>query len=649
MGKISVKLEIALAILMGVLIFCNLINYNLHAKTMNGDQPVIDMQYIDHAPILIEYDSNFTDYGFTGSGIENDPYIIENLRINTTTSNGIEINGTTKHFRIRNCYIETDGKGILIRYAGEGTVLVENNHMVGNNGDAIIVSYTDYPIVANNTGTGDHVGVRMHACNNSLIYNNSFYGGNPSGYVAAAGSYLSKVNSAKMYNNTFNDFDLGIFALECYDCILINNTCLNTKAFGAIYFYHTFNSYIINNTLTTSLVDDGIRLLESSYNEISYNSISNCNDYGINLQSGSRNNTIYHNNLYNNHIGYSQGYDSSASYNNIWYNDILNEGNFWNEYTSPGVYVIYGDSGIYDYFPLNNPIQYGENYTGEIYVDDIYEENDDFYAASSIGINTTHSLYAWDNDYFVLDLTSTQHIELILSFNDIEVDLDLYLCDYTGEIVAFSEDIISPEVINHDCIYTGIYFIVVTYYSGVLGLQYDLFIEVTTSPFQDDNYEDNDYLDEAATLPDEGVFDLFYADIDLFNITLSPDYTYTFTMSFNAQIIDLDMFLLPPDFNGEEEDIEAYSNLYTSPERINYRPDYSGVYILFILAYVENEYEPIIPSEYTLTISKTLYTTEESDNGDDTPTLTSYSLILLPLSLILLSILFRRKKLKRNH
>jgi parallel beta-helix repeat protein len=643
MGKTSAKLKITLSILMGVLILCNLINYNLQAKEINGDQPVFDIQYIDHDPILILYDSNFTDYGFAGTGLANDPYIIEDLRINTTTSNGIEINGTTKHFIIRNCHIETDGKGILIRYAGNGTVVVENNHMVGNDADAIVVSYTDYSIIANNTGVGDHTGVRINVSNNPLVYNNSFLGGNPSGYITASGTHLSNVNNAEVYNNTFDDFNRGIYVLDGYNCVIINNTCLNTKEYGAIYLSYTEQSHVINNTVTNSIVYDGIRLWESSENEITYNTISDCDDYGINLQFGSRNNTIYHNNLYDNHIGSSQGYDSSALNNNTWYNEILKEGNFWNDYTSPGVYVISGSSGTYDYFPLNNPIYYGENYTGEIFVDDIYEENDDFYAAKSIIINTTHSLYAWDNDYFVLDLIHTQHIELVLDFNDTAVDLDLYLCDYTGEVVAFSEGYTSPEIINHNCIYTGIYFIVVTYYSGVLGLQYDLFIEVTTSPFQDDGYEDNDYLDEAATLPDEGIFNLFYADIDLFNITLSPDYTYTFTMSFNAQIIDLDMYLLPPDFNGEEDDIAAYSNLYTSPESFTYRPGYSGVYILFILAYVENEYDPITPSSYTLTISKTLYTTDEPGTTP-TPTQTSYTHVMLPLAFIVLGIIIRKRK-----
>ena len=289
------------------------------------------------------------------------------------------------------------------------------------------------------------------------------------------------------------------------------------------------------------------------------------------------------------------------------------------------------------------PTGWSESESPEV-TDDIYEENDDFYEAASISVNTTHSLYAFDDDYFTLDLTSSQHIELILSFDYVAADLDLYLCDYSGEIIDGSEDIESPEVVNFDCTYTGTYYIVIVYFSGSIGLQYDLFIEVTKSAIIDDEYEDNDYLDEAATLPDQGTFSLFYADIDLFNITLSSDYTYTITMSFNSLVIDLDMYLLPSDFNGEEEDIEAYSNDYSSPEQFTFRPSYTDIYVLFIVAYVENEYDPITPSEYTLTISRTLYTTEDPGNGDETPNFTSFAVILIPLSIVALVMIYRKRK-----
>ncbi|MCG3220423.1 MAG: right-handed parallel beta-helix repeat-containing protein [Candidatus Heimdallarchaeota archaeon] len=641
----SLKEKVVGIVLLSYLILNSVLVLNIEAKSIDIDNSIIGIQYVDHAPILILSNDNFTDYSFPGLGTSEEPYIIEDLRIITTTSNGIEINDTSVYFIIRNCYIETDGKGILVRYAGDGMVVIENNHMVGNDADAIIVSYTDSPIVANNTGVGDHTGVRMHASNNPLIYNNSFYGGNPLGYIAASGTYLSSVYSATMYNNTFDDFNRGIFTLDCSNCLFINNTCLNTKEYGAIYLSSSYDSYVINNTITTSLAYDGIRLYQSDRNEIAYNTITYCDDYGINMQPGSDDNIIYHNNLFDNNIGgSSQGFDTSSSYNNKWYNEGLSEGNYWDDYIGSGAYTISGDSGIYDLYPLEYPMQYSWDYNASIPLDDIYEENDDFYEAALISVNTTHTLYAFDDDYFTLDLTSSQHIELILSFNDLAVDLDLYLCDYTGEIIAGSEGFASPEIVNFDCTYSGTYFIVVVYFSGSIGLQYDLFIEITPRAIFDDEYEDNDYLDEAATLPDEGNFILFYADIDLFNITLSRDYTYTFTMSFNSQIIDLDMYLLPPDFNGEEEDIEAYSNLYTSPEQFTYRPSYSDVYTLFILAYVEDEYDLITPSEYTLTISKTLYTTEDPGNGDDKITLTSFSVILIPLSIVTLVMIFKKRR-----
>jgi parallel beta-helix repeat protein len=645
--KLKVKIldfgRITFFILFASLIFSSSVIYNLKASMDEQGLNLVNLKYIDHAPILILNDNNFTDYGFPGIGTFSNPYIIEDLRIITTASDGIHINGTTKHFIVRNCYIETDAEGIVVKYASSGTAIIENNHMVGNDGDAIVVVSTDYPIVANNTGIGDHAGVRMHLTNHPLIYNNSFYGGNPSGYIATAGTYFSNVNYAIMYDNTFEEFNRGIFTLDCNDCIFINNTCLGTKEYGAIYLFNTDYSHIINNTITSSYSYDGIRLNQSDYNEIAYNTISLCDDFGISMESSSNYNRIYHNNVFDNNIGgSSQGYDSSSSNGNIWYNKTLNQGNYWDDYSGSGSYTIYGGSGIYDLYPLLYPIQYGEHYAAP--QDDAYEENDDFLEASPISINTTHALKAFDDDYFIIDLTDSNHIELIMTFIDSEVDLDIYLCDYAGEILDGSEGYSSPEIVNYDCTYSGIYYIVVLYYSGLIGSNYELTIEVTQSAFVDDEYENNDYLDEAATLPDEGIFELYYKDIDLFNITLSRDYIYTFTMTFNHMVIDLDMYLLPPDFNGEEEDIEAYSNEYTSPEEFVYRPGYTDVYILFIIAYVENEYDLITPSEYTLEISKTLYTTEDPGNGDDTPKFTSASFVLIPFVVLTLALLYRKRK-----
>jgi len=77
-----------------------------------------------HDPIYITSDSGFAV--FPGSGTEEDPYLIDGYNI-TTTSTGISITDTTKHFVIRNCYVETNYIGIYITDVADGTATVANN------------------------------------------------------------------------------------------------------------------------------------------------------------------------------------------------------------------------------------------------------------------------------------------------------------------------------------------------------------------------------------------------------------------------------------------------------------------------------------------------------------------------------------------
>ena len=73
------------------------------------------------------------------------------------------------------------------------------------------------------------------------------------------------------------------------------------------------------------------------------------NRYGIYIESPSSDNSIYHNNLIDNT---QNAYDD---YSNTWYNEILQQGNYWNDFDEPseGAYDIDSD-GIAD-SPYNIP------------------------------------------------------------------------------------------------------------------------------------------------------------------------------------------------------------------------------------------------------------------------------------------------------
>ena len=108
------------------------------------------------------------------------------------------------------------------------------------------------------------------------------------------------------------------------------------------------------------------------------------------------------------------------------------------------------------------------------YDDDEYEENDHLNYAAYLEINNEYDLIAYDDDFFEIELTSGQNVEIILDFNPSVVDLDLYLVDDQGDIVDYSESFTTDEYIEYTATYTGSYFVYVSYFEGELGSSYIL-------------------------------------------------------------------------------------------------------------------------------------------------------------------------------
>ena len=166
----------------------------------------------------------------------------------------------------------------------------------------------------------------------------------------------------------------------------------------------------------------------------------------------------------------------------------------------------------------------------------------------------------------------------------------------------------------------------------------------------DDIYEDNEYVEDASPLPDDtGVWDLEYYDRDIYELSLSFGYTYTFILDGDTYIyeqafdedVDLDMYLLHETFDGDEEDILFIANSYTSYEIEEHTTTYQGIYYLLITRYIE-DYEtytdkvilPFVP--YTLTISSTPSETEKTN--------LIFSVISLPIIALTIVKKYRRKR-----
>jgi len=306
------------------------------------------------------------------------------------------------------------------------------------------------------------------------------------------------------------------------------------------------------------------------------------------------------------------------------------------------IYYLDGYTGNqqHEFWIKNLQIEVGRNWTcpedpPDIpgIADDEFEENDDFPSAVYLDINSSYNLFAFDDDYFKFELTELYEINIVLNFTNDATDLDLYLCDYEGNIIAESKTYESIENIEHLTLYSGVYYVVVILYDGEVGTEYTLKTTITDTGLHDDKYEDNEYLDDAPELQIGQTYNLFYLDYDIFKIILQDDDYIEIEITFDASIIDLDIYLLPENFSGDIDEILAGSESSSSPELIKYKAEYSGVYYIFIVAYLgEDGEDPLNPSAYTMKLSNVV--PEESVRDSITIPFSGLAMLIAIFSLV---------------
>lgn len=156
------------------------------------------------------------------------------------------------------------------------------------------------------------------------------------------GVWISDDNYCRIFNNIFKNNYIGINIMNDNNLISENTFILNTNA--AI-------------------------LISGNNNTIYKNEITQ--NYGrfLGMTSNSFNNTIYHNNIYNNlldHPNWDIAYDySKDQYNNYWYNPKINHGNYWGLYTGSDsngdgigdTSFEIPDKNVEDKFPLINKVK----------------------------------------------------------------------------------------------------------------------------------------------------------------------------------------------------------------------------------------------------------------------------------------------------
>lgn len=187
------------------------------------------IDYILHPAIEIKSDAYFANYSFSGMGSSNDPYIIEDYNITTTSSTGILIQDTTKHFIIRNCFINALKNGITIDNVASGTTIIENNECAYNEFNGISVWDSSDSLVSNNTvHDNGHVGLFIRYSGLCVIIDNTCYKNR------RGGIYFDDGQNSEIVNNTLieNYYNSGITLYSSYNVIIRKNTCINNELGG---------------------------------------------------------------------------------------------------------------------------------------------------------------------------------------------------------------------------------------------------------------------------------------------------------------------------------------------------------------------------------------------------------------------------------
>jgi len=263
--------------------------------------PAVSEILTPRAPILIVGNDNFTPANgvVTGSGTENDPYIIEGWDIDASTMDGIKVRNTSAFFVIGNCLIRNSkdrlGNGIHLESVTNGKIEDVNGD---NNWNAIFLASSSNIIVKGCLTRNGRRGIFLDHASWCVIENCSF---------------LNNVGGTVIVSSEFNTVK---------NCIISGNDT------GVLI---TFSK---NNEIRACMVSKnmvGIFLESSPGNVVRECTVENSSFGGITVipvvgYGPSDNNRIYHNNFLNNP---KQAYENGYNY---WDNGYPSGGNYWSDY-----------------------------------------------------------------------------------------------------------------------------------------------------------------------------------------------------------------------------------------------------------------------------------------------------------------------------
>jgi len=253
------------------------------------------------------------------------------------------------------------GTGLSVVYGGNVSVI---NNKISTESYGIYVRDSEYSeFTGNNLTECDYYFYELNPADyHTYTVENNLINGKQFGYFTNQHDLklsepiygqilLSNCSGFIIKNQILERTGIGLLAKFSDRITIIHNKCSFNIERG-IQLVQTSNSIIENNSLSFNIL--GLELENSSNNTITYNTLTSNIVWGVFLDEDSVNNLVHHNSFYDNnqYYGTSQARDDG---DNIWYDEVLEEGNYWSDYLVVGSYYIDGDAGTQDLYPLAEP------------------------------------------------------------------------------------------------------------------------------------------------------------------------------------------------------------------------------------------------------------------------------------------------------
>ena len=308
-------------------------------------------------PIYI-YGNDWTTCKYvTGNGTYSDPYILENLEIQTGVYNSIVIEDSTVYGIIRNCKIEKSRIGILLNSSANCKVI--NNTFIRNFKNGIRLERSQNCSFSKNVVWGSDEGnIFVNSTVNCTFLNNEVLQGQ-CGITLQSSPNCSFTNTtilnfhhdgfnitdspnSNLINNIIKFVGFGIRLQNSKNCTISKNNASKTLQYACLIINSSF-CVVTNNNFSYSECSSGLSILESEYCLILNNSVLYNEEKGIGI-SNSKNCLISEN-----YIAFNKDY--GIYYNNATSIEIY--GNLLEYNLLSGIWEYNSGRFYYRNFPNN--------------------------------------------------------------------------------------------------------------------------------------------------------------------------------------------------------------------------------------------------------------------------------------------------------